>query len=108
MATKKTTTEAAAEIAAEQTEQAEVQTEVQTEQTKPAEQTVRVRLPLTRTQKDDVFVGLNGRTFLIKRGVDVDVPAGVAEILQHQEEALSTIMEFEDAAAGNLKALEER
>lgn len=34
----------------------------------------------------DVFVGLNCKGYLIKRGVDVQVPAGVAEILRHSEE----------------------
>lgn len=33
----------------------------------------------------DVFVGLNGRTYKIQRGVDVEVPKGVAEILEHSE-----------------------
>lgn len=35
---------------------------------------------------NDVFVGLNGKGYLIKRGVDVEVPAGVAEIIRHSEE----------------------
>lgn len=70
--------------------------------------TVRIRLPLTRTEKEDVFVGLNGRTFLIRRGVEVDVPAGVAEILQHSEEALNEAMDFEESIAPNLAALEAR
>ncbi len=34
----------------------------------------------------DVFVGLNGKGYQIQRGVDVEVPAGVAEILKHSEE----------------------
>ena len=34
---------------------------------------------------DDVFVGLNGRTYKIQRGVEVKVPVGVAEILEHSE-----------------------
>lgn len=34
----------------------------------------------------DVFVGLNGKSYQIQRGVDVEVPAGVAEILKHSEE----------------------
>ena len=58
---------------------------------------VKIKLPLTRTEKDDVFVGLNGKTYLIKRGVEVEVPACVAEVLRHQEEMLETIMMFEDA-----------
>lgn len=35
--------------------------------------------------KDDVFVGWNGRNFLIQRGVPVTVPRGVAEILQQSQ-----------------------
>jgi hypothetical protein len=34
---------------------------------------------------DDVFVGVNGRTFLIKRGVDVEVPECVAEVLRNSQ-----------------------
>ena len=59
------------------------------------EKTVKIKLPLTRTEKDDVFVGVNGRTWLIKRGVEVEVPECVAEVLQHQEEMLSQSMDFE-------------
>ena len=35
--------------------------------------------------KDDVFVAVNGRTFQIVRGVEVEVPACVAEGLEHSE-----------------------
>lgn len=35
---------------------------------------------------DDVYVGWNMRSFLIKRGVDVEVPRGVAEIIRESEE----------------------
>ena len=42
--------------------------------------------------KDDVFVGLNGRTFHLQRGVEIEVPEGVAEIL-----ALSEKMDNETA-----------
>ena len=77
------------------------------ESTKAAEQpkTVKIRLPLTREEKDDVFVGLNGRTYLIKRGETVEVPEGVAEILKHREEMLMQAMEFESMAAAPLKEL---
>lgn len=73
--------------------------------TKPAapeavkEKMVTIRLPLTRTEKDDVPVGVNGRTWLIKRGVDVEVPECVAEVLRHKEEMLEQAMEFEAAAS---------
>lgn len=60
---------------------------------------VKIKLPLTRTEKDDVWVALNGKSYLIKRGETVEVPAGVAEILQHKEEALAVAMEFEAQAS---------
>lgn len=56
---------------------------------------VRIRLHLTRDQKDDVYVGLNGVGYLIKRGQEVDVPEGVAEILQRSEEMLAEALEYE-------------
>ena len=33
---------------------------------KDAKNTVKIRIPLTKTEKDDVFVGVNGKTYLIK------------------------------------------
>ena len=51
--------------------------------------------------KDDVYVAVNGKSYLIKRGEWVDVPAGVAEVLQHKEEMLAQAMEFEAQAAAN-------
>ena len=35
--------------------------------------------------KDDVFVAVNGRTFQIVRGEEVEVPASVAAVLEHSE-----------------------
>lgn len=64
-----------------------------------AEKTVKIKLPLSRTEKDDVPVAVNDRTWLIKRGVEVEVPECVAEVLKHQEEMLSQSMEFEAAHA---------
>ena len=60
---------------------------------------VKIKLPLTRTEKDDKFVAVNGKTFLIKRGETVEVPDYVAEVLQHQEEMLEKIMLFNEANA---------
>ena len=67
-----------------------------------AEKKVKIRLPLTRNEKEDVFVGLNGKTYLIKRGVDVEVPVGVAEILERKDKMLEIAMEYETAAAANI------
>ena len=66
---------------------------------------VTVKLPLTRTEKEDVFVGLNGKTYLIKRGVEVEVPEGVAKILERREKMLSLAMEFEAQASAPLDVL---
>lgn len=56
------------------------------EKTVEKEKTVKVRLPRTRADESDVFVGVNGRTWLIKRGVEVEVPECVAEVLRESEE----------------------
>ena len=63
--------------------------------------TVKIKLPLTRTEKDDVYVAVNGKSYLIKRGETVEVPACVAEVLQHKEEMLAQAMEFEAQASAN-------
>ena len=60
------------------------------------EKRVTIRLPLSREERDDVYVGLNGKGYLIKRGVNVDVPAGVAEILRRREEMLESAFAYED------------
>lgn len=61
------------------------------------EKMVRIKIPRTKADQEDVFVSVNLRTFLIKRGVDVEVPECVAEVLRHQEEVLEEIMLFEDS-----------
>jgi hypothetical protein len=58
---------------------------------------VKVRIPRTKADQEDVFVSVNLRTYLIKRGVEVEVPDFVAEVLRHQEEMLEEIMLFDQA-----------
>lgn len=60
---------------------------------------VKIKLPLTRTEKDDKWCAVNGKTFLIKRGVEVEVPDYVAEVLHHEEEMLSLGMAYEAEAS---------
>ena len=59
---------------------------------------VKIKLPLTRTEKDDVYVCVNGESFLIKRGVEVEVPDYVVEVLENKEKMLAEAYEFEEAA----------
>ena len=65
--------------------------------------TVKVRLPKMKADQEDVFVSVNDYTCIVKRGVEVEVPDFVAEVLRHQEEMLEEIMLFEDAAQNKNK-----
>ena len=56
---------------------------------------VKIRIPRHKKDEEDVFVSVNLNTYLIKRGVEVEVPDFVAEVLRHQEEMLEEIMLFE-------------
>lgn len=49
------------------------------------EETVKVKLPLTREKQDDVFVSVNGRNMKIQRGVEVEIPLAFYEVLQNSE-----------------------
>ena len=64
---------------------------------------VKVRIPRTKKDEEDVFVSVNLRTYIIKRGVEVEVPDFVAEVLRHQEEMLEEIMLFDDAVQNKHK-----
>ena len=64
---------------------------------------VKVRIPRTKKDEEDVFVSVNLRTYIIKRGVEVEVPDFVAEVLRHQEEMLEEIMLFDDAVQNKNK-----
>ena len=57
---------------------------------------VTIRIPRTKADQEDVFVSVNMETYIIKRGVEVEVPDYVAEVLRHQEEMLENIMLFNE------------
>lgn len=69
---------------------------------------VKIKLPLTRKDKEDVFVGINGHTWQIARGVEVELPWNVVKVLQRQEKMLALALEFEEKAAQPLQQLEKR
>ena len=62
-----------------------------------AKKMVKVRIPRISPKQEDVFVSVNNYTCIVKRGVDVEVPDFVAEVLRHQEEMMETIALFEEA-----------
>lgn len=70
-----------------------------TNTTEKTEKMVKIRIPRAKADQEDVFVSVNNYTCVIKRGVEVEVPAYVAEVLQHQEEMLEKIMLFDEAKA---------
>lgn len=66
------------------------------------EKKAKIKLPLTRNEKDDVYVAVNGKPYLIKRGVTVEVPAAVVEVLDNKEAMLTEAITFEaEASAKN-------
>ena len=70
--------------------------------------TIKIKLPLTRSEKEDVFVGINGHTWQIARGVEVELPWNVVKVLERQEKMLAQALEFENQAAAPLERLEKK
>lgn len=62
----------------------------------PKKKMVKIKIPRTKADQEDVFVSVNMETFIVKRGVEVEVPDYVAEVIQHQEEMLEKIMLFNE------------
>ena len=68
-----------------------------------AEEKVRIKLFKDNGRyKSDLFVSVNGMNYQIRRGVDVEVPAAVAEVLEHSQQqddrTAARIAAAEDAA----------
>ena len=65
-----------------------------------------VRIRLFRDNgryKEDLFVSVNGVNYKIRRGVDVEVPPEVAEVLEHsqlQDERTAALIAAAETAAG--------
>lgn len=58
------------------------------------EKLVKIKIPRMSKDESDVYVGVNERSWLIKRGVEVEVPECVAEVLQHSEEMRDFAYEY--------------
>ena len=69
---------------------------------------IKIKLPLTRSEKEDVFMGINGHTWQIARGVEVELPWNVVKVLERQEKMLAQALEFENQAAAPLERLEKK
>ena len=53
--------------------------------------------------KRDVQVIVHGKAYLIQRGVEVEVPCAVAEVLEHAQEQSQRAIELSDAIGKNRK-----
>ena len=62
------------------------------------EKMVTIKLPRNRRDEDDMFVSVNERTWLIKRGVEVEVPECVAEVIRNSELMQEEAYEFDKAS----------
>ena len=69
----------------------------------PNEPLVTINIPITRHEKDDVWVAVNGKSMQIKRGVDVEVPLCIAKALEHSQNMLIEALEYEDKASGKVE-----
>ena len=79
---------------------AELEAAAKKETAKKLANTVRIKIPIEKNgPKDDQQVFINGRQYIIKRGVEVDVPRGVAEILANREKMLEVITAYDEAHA---------
>lgn len=59
------------------------------------EETIMIKLPIDRETKEDKVVWVNSRRFLIKRGVPVEVPMCVYEVLEQEEKLLAESYAYE-------------
>ena len=63
------------------------------------EKLIKVTIPKTRDLQDDVYVSVNDRNWQIKRGVEVEVPECVLEVLNHQTEMENIALAYEEEAS---------
>lgn len=58
--------------------------------------TERILIPIDDDHREPVFVGINGKTYLIKRGEEIDVPREVAEVLRNANEQRLSAIKYMD------------
>lgn len=65
--------------------------------TEKKEKMVTLTIPRTREDSADVYVSVNDRSWLIKRGEKVSVPECVVEVLNNQQIALEKSWDYRDS-----------
>ena len=62
------------------------------------EKRVKIRLPIIPGRNNGPeFVAVNEKTYLIKRGIEVEVPESVYEVLRNAEEAQAEAMAYQES-----------
>jgi hypothetical protein len=81
----------------------EVKEEAKTEEVKAEkkEKTVTVHLPRERGNNAPQFVGTSTGVYMVQRGVDVEVPEAVANVLMLREKALDDMYAYEEKLKEN-------
>lgn len=59
---------------------------------------VRFKIPRDSSgrNKSDVFVGVNGKSYLVKRGVQTEMPRSVVEVLENAEEQMEVARDYQE------------
>ena len=85
----------------EETAPAVQEQEELTEEEKLWGKMVKIRLPIIpgQAKQEALFVGCNTRTWVIPRGVEMEVPECVVEIINHSEEEMIRAAQFREANA---------
>ena len=80
---------------------ANTKTEPEVQEIPKAEKKVKIKLPIIpgQAKQEALFVGCNTRTWVIPRGVEMEVPECVVEIIEHMEEAQLEAMRYQEANA---------
>lgn len=63
--------------------------------------TVKIKIPRTKKGEGDVTVGVNGMMYRIQRGVEVEVPKVVADILAQSEAVKEKAYSYNDSIKRN-------
>lgn len=62
---------------------------------------VRILVPrLANEESNQISVSVNGKVYLIQRGVNVSVPIEVAEVIKNSELAQNVAIQYIDSKAG--------
>lgn len=103
MAAVKKETETEAKTTSRTQAKAETAAKAAVEATAPSSDDVMVTINLFKDDdkyKDDLVVGINGKIYQIKRGVDVKVPLSVAEIINNSiRQDKNTAKKIEEAVS---------